>query len=89
MSTAFDEGGWIALGIRRLLKSMHEHKDYSPADSFSLCKGYAPHAPLYLENAQSLASEPGLAEDQQVMAGHGTDAALSSAPLDDDRQQNG
>ncbi len=65
---------WIALGIRRLLKSMHENKAYSPADSFSLCKGYASHAKLYVEDP--LASESGVPEDQ-VMAGK------------DDRQQNG
>jgi tRNA A-37 threonylcarbamoyl transferase component Bud32 len=33
---------WTALGIRRLLKSMKENKQYSIADSLSLCLGYAP-----------------------------------------------
>jgi tRNA A-37 threonylcarbamoyl transferase component Bud32 len=37
---------WVALGIQRLLKSMHENKDYLPADSLALCKGYAPFAKL-------------------------------------------
>jgi tRNA A-37 threonylcarbamoyl transferase component Bud32 len=37
---------WVALGIHRLLKSMQENPNYTPADSFSLCKGYAPFAPL-------------------------------------------
>ena len=35
---------WIALGIQRLLKSMHENPHYTPADSLSLCQGYAPCA---------------------------------------------
>jgi tRNA A-37 threonylcarbamoyl transferase component Bud32 len=43
---------WIMLGIRRLLKGMQENKHYSPADSYSLCKGYAPAAPLYREGAE-------------------------------------
>ena len=33
---------WTALGIRRLLKSMQENEQYVPADSLSLCQGYAP-----------------------------------------------
>ena len=37
---------WVALGIHRLLESMHENPSYVPADSFALCKGYAPFAPL-------------------------------------------
>lgn len=37
---------WIALGIQRLLRSMHENIHYTPADSLSLCRGYAPYAPL-------------------------------------------
>jgi hypothetical protein len=35
---------WIALGIRRLLKSMHENAQYAPQDSLALCRGYAPYA---------------------------------------------
>jgi tRNA A-37 threonylcarbamoyl transferase component Bud32 len=37
---------WQALGIRRLLRSMLEHPQYSPADSLSLCQGYAPFSPM-------------------------------------------
>jgi tRNA A-37 threonylcarbamoyl transferase component Bud32 len=37
---------WIALGIQRLLRSMKENPQYSPADSRSLCRGYAPFARL-------------------------------------------
>ncbi len=37
---------WVALGILRLLKSMHENKHYAPDDSLALCQGYAPFAPL-------------------------------------------
>ena len=33
---------WVALGIRRLLKSMRDHSQYTPADSLALCRGYAP-----------------------------------------------
>jgi hypothetical protein len=35
---------WIALGIQRLLRSMHENPHYKPADSLALCQGYAPFA---------------------------------------------
>ena len=42
---------WIMLGIHRLLKSMRDNQHYTPADSYSLCKGYAPTAPLALETA--------------------------------------
>jgi tRNA A-37 threonylcarbamoyl transferase component Bud32 len=35
---------WVALGITRLLRSMHENQHYGPADSLSLCRGYAPCA---------------------------------------------
>ena len=34
---------WLALGIQRLLRSMKEHEQYTPADSLSLCLGYAPY----------------------------------------------
>ena len=37
---------WIALGIHRLLRSMHENPHYSPIDSLALCQGYAPFARL-------------------------------------------
>ena len=33
---------WVALGIRRLLKSLKSHPQYTPADSLALCQGYAP-----------------------------------------------
>lgn len=33
---------WPALGIRRLLRSMKDHPQYSVADSLALCQGYAP-----------------------------------------------
>lgn len=36
---------WLALGIQRLLRSMKEHPQYTPADSLSLCLGYAPYSP--------------------------------------------
>jgi hypothetical protein len=33
---------WRALGIERLLRSMREHRQYTPADSLALCHGYSP-----------------------------------------------
>lgn len=35
---------WTALGIKRLLRSMKEHPQYTAADSLALCQGYAPYA---------------------------------------------
>ena len=35
-------GRWPALGIERLLRSMRDHRQYTPADSLALCQGYAP-----------------------------------------------
>jgi tRNA A-37 threonylcarbamoyl transferase component Bud32 len=35
---------WVALGIRRLLRSMQDHKQYTITDSLHLCQGYAPFA---------------------------------------------
>ncbi len=35
---------WVALGVQRLLRSMHENPHYTPADSLALCRGYAPNA---------------------------------------------
>jgi tRNA A-37 threonylcarbamoyl transferase component Bud32 len=42
---------WTALGIQRLLRSMKEHPEYTPADSLALCQGYAPHAKFVQEGA--------------------------------------
>ena len=36
---------WAALGIRRLLRSMKDHPQYTPLDSLALCLGYAPYSP--------------------------------------------
>lgn len=33
---------WTTFGIRRLLDSMREHRQYTIADSLALCQGYAP-----------------------------------------------
>ncbi|HEX4794752.1 MAG TPA: lipopolysaccharide kinase InaA family protein [Humisphaera sp.] len=67
---------WLMLGIHRLLKSMRDNKHYTPADSYSLCKGYAPTAPLALEppggegdlEAADLESAPTHPEDQAADA---------------------
>jgi hypothetical protein len=34
----------VGAGIERLLRSMREHAQYTPADSLALCQGYAPYA---------------------------------------------
>jgi hypothetical protein len=38
-------------GIRRLLRSMREHAQYTPADSYAICKGYLPYGRLDIEDA--------------------------------------
>ena len=40
---------WVALGIQRLLKSLKDHPQYTPADSLALCQGYAPWTPMERE----------------------------------------
>ena len=42
---------WVALGIERLLRSMKNHPQYTPADSLALCQGYAPWTRLERENS--------------------------------------
>ena len=34
----------VAWGVQRLLRDMRQHPQYTPADSLSLCQGYAPFA---------------------------------------------
>jgi len=46
---------WPGLGMRRLLKSMQEHEQYTPADSLALCLGYAPYATPHTESPASRA----------------------------------
>jgi tRNA A-37 threonylcarbamoyl transferase component Bud32 len=45
---------WDTFGIARLLKSMREHRQYTPADSLALCRGYAPFTRM---EAEELAEE--------------------------------
>jgi len=40
---------WPVVGIQRLLRSMREHRQYTPADSLALCQGYAPFSPMMME----------------------------------------
>jgi tRNA A-37 threonylcarbamoyl transferase component Bud32 len=41
---------WLsAWGIRRLLRAMKQHPQYTPADSLALCQGYAPGAKAIAE----------------------------------------
>jgi tRNA A-37 threonylcarbamoyl transferase component Bud32 len=46
---------WTAEGIRRLLRSMKDHPQYTPADSLALCQGYAPRARIVREDASESA----------------------------------
>ena len=41
-----------SFGIDRLLRSMREHKQYTPTDSLALCQGYAPFARMAREAAK-------------------------------------
>jgi tRNA A-37 threonylcarbamoyl transferase component Bud32 len=43
---------WVALGIQRLLRSMRDHEQYTPEDSLALCRGYAPFAPIGMEEIE-------------------------------------
>ena len=43
---------WRGEGIDRLLRSMRDHPQYTPADSLSLCQGYAPWARLVREQTR-------------------------------------
>ncbi|HEX8910713.1 MAG TPA: lipopolysaccharide kinase InaA family protein, partial [Humisphaera sp.] len=40
---------WPALGVERLLRSLLDRRQYGPADSLALCRGYAPFARLEQE----------------------------------------
>ena len=41
---------WLnAWGIRRLLRAMKQHPQYTPADSLALCQGYAPYSGIQHE----------------------------------------
>lgn len=55
---------WDALGIQRLLRSMKEHPQYTPADSLSLCLGYAPYSAPRLEKGAPEPDEPTAQEMQ-------------------------
>jgi tRNA A-37 threonylcarbamoyl transferase component Bud32 len=46
----------VAAGIERLLRAMKRHAQYNNADSLALCQGYAPFAPMQLEQPEE--SEP-------------------------------
>jgi tRNA A-37 threonylcarbamoyl transferase component Bud32 len=43
---------WRALGIRRLLRGMRDHPQYTPADSLALCLGYAPYSRVGLPQSK-------------------------------------
>jgi tRNA A-37 threonylcarbamoyl transferase component Bud32 len=43
---------WRAAGIDRLLRSLRDHPQYTPADSLALCQGYAPRAKLARDRNQ-------------------------------------
>jgi len=48
---------WTTFGIQRLLRSMREHRQYTPADSLALCRGYAPFTRIDRELADAPAEE--------------------------------
>lgn len=43
---------WTRSGIERLLRSLRDHAQYTPLDSYHACRGYAPHARLTAEDEQ-------------------------------------
>ncbi|MGB7160713.1 MAG: lipopolysaccharide kinase InaA family protein [Tepidisphaeraceae bacterium] len=49
-----------AAAVQRLLRSMRDHAQYTPADSLALCQGYAPYARMAAES-----TEWSLEEDQE------------------------
>ena len=40
---------WRGAGMERLLRSMRDHPQYTPADSLALCQGYAPWAKVKMK----------------------------------------
>ena len=44
---------WPGLGVERLLRSMREHEQYTPADSLALCLGYTPYSPPMAEDMET------------------------------------
>jgi tRNA A-37 threonylcarbamoyl transferase component Bud32 len=52
---------WRTFGMQRLLKSMREHRQYTPQDSLALCQGYAPFTRLEQE-AEELGVGEGAAD---------------------------
>jgi tRNA A-37 threonylcarbamoyl transferase component Bud32 len=59
---------WTAFGIDRLLRSMREHPQYTPADSLALCLGYAPFGKFVRERAAGVESED-IANDDATAEG--------------------
>jgi len=51
---------WTALGVRRLLRSMKEHEQYTPRDSLSLCLGYAPYSAPRQEKTEPVEQTQGV-----------------------------
>lgn len=51
---------WPALGIQRLLRSLLDRKQYSPEDSLSLCRGYAPYSRFETDDVVEDAAEQDL-----------------------------
>jgi tRNA A-37 threonylcarbamoyl transferase component Bud32 len=49
---------WVALGIERLLKGMRNHRQFTPADSLALCRGYAPWSRLAVTRVSPSPDEP-------------------------------
>ncbi|MDB5332837.1 MAG: hypothetical protein JWP03_3988, partial [Phycisphaerales bacterium] len=71
---------WIALGIRRLLRSVQENDQYSVPDSLALCQGYAPFSRMFREGKddQDANAEPRPSDQesqQDATAGDATSPA--------------
>src|SRR5439155_16500956 len=63
---------WSAEGIRRLLRSMKDHLQYTPQDSLALCQGYAPRARIVREDAaQALRAQEPSSQPSPGISGEG------------------
>ena len=71
---------WVALGIRRLLKSMQKHPQYTPADSLALCQGYAPFTRIGREGAGEVTGNEPDVEGEEEADGTASPPASDAPP---------
>ena len=55
---------WSLFGLHRLLRSMREHRQYTPADSLALCRGYAPFMRIERELDEGAAEDAAIPEEE-------------------------